>query len=85
MPVPCTNFCRIVRLKNTLYSEFIYHYISLLYDRGYFFYLENNTTGIKNLIFNSFLKSVKIPIPVNDDIIKVFYKNLDHFCSELAL
>lgn len=85
MPVLCTNFCRIVRLRNTLYSEYVYHYISLLYDRGYFFNLENNTTGIKNLIFNSFLKSVKIPIPVDDNIIQGFYQKLDQLCSELEI
>ena len=84
-PVLCTNFCRIVRLKNPMYSEFVYHYISLLYDRGYFFNLENNTTGIKNLIFNSFLKSVKIPIPIDDAVLKAFYDKLDDFCNHLTL
>lgn len=76
VPVLCTNFCRILRLKSPELALYVYNYLVLLYDRGYFFNLENNTTGIKNLIFNSFEKNVKVPIP-NAEVMTKFNKSLE--------
>ena len=76
VPVLCTNFCRILRLKSPELALYVYNYLVLLYDRGYFFNLENNTTGIKNLIFNSFEKNVKVPIP-NAEVMTKFNKGLE--------
>ena len=83
MPVLCTNFCRIIRLHNPLLSEFLYNYLLLLYSRGYFFNLENNTTGIKNLIFSAFIKNIKVPIPKDLSLIDKFYKEIDVYCKSL--
>lgn len=83
IPVLCTNFCRIIRLKNPKIAEYVYNYILLLYTRGYFFNLENNTTGIKNLIFSAFLQNIKIPIPTDDKVLEQFIKNLDVYCNKL--
>lgn len=82
--VLCTNFCRIIRLKNSNLAEYVYNYILLLYSRGYFFNLENNTTGIKNLIFNSFLQNIKVPIPKDDNVLKMFTKKLDDYCDSIV-
>lgn len=76
VPVLCTNFCRILRLKSPELALYVYNYLVRLYDRGYFFNLENNTTGIKNLIFNSFEKNVKVPIP-NAEVMTKFNKSLE--------
>lgn len=84
-PVLCTNFCRILRLKKPEYAEYIYNYLALLYSRGYFFNLENNTTGIKNLIFNSFLKKIKIPFPKDIVVMERFFAELDQYCKQIKL
>lgn len=83
LPVLCTNFCRIIRLKEPAYAEYIYHYLLLLYTRGYFFNLENNTTGIKNLIFSAFLQNIKIPIPDDTNVLNEFIKELDIYSSSI--
>ena len=62
----CTNFCRILRFQDARLSLLVYDLIKLLYDRKYLFNLENNTTGIKNLIFSSFEKNIRIALPEND-------------------
>lgn len=82
-PVLCTNFCRIIRLKKAELAEYVYNYILLLYSRGYFFNLENNTTGIKNLIFHAFLQNIKVPVPKEEDVLKQFTKKLDDYCGNL--
>ena len=82
-PILCTNFCRIIRLKNPELSEYVYNYLLLLYSRGYFFNLENNTTGIKNLIFSAFAKNIKVPLPKDLSLIKEYYRELDKYCREL--
>lgn len=83
-PVLCTNFCRIIRLKDKTFAEYVYNYLQLLYERGYFFNLENNTTGIKNLIFRAFTKNIKVPIP-RKEIYDAFIKNVDEYCASINL
>lgn len=85
LPVLCTNFCRVVRLKESHYAEFVYSYILLLYSRGYFYNLENNTTGIKNLIFNSFTHSIKVPFPKNRGLLDSFLLELDKYCQNIQI
>lgn len=80
----CTNFCRILRLKKPEYAIFVYNYLKLLYSRGYFFNLENNTTGIKNLIFRAFTKNIKVPIPKNN-IYKAFMDEVDKYCTNFSI
>ncbi len=83
-PALCTNFCRIIRLKDKKYAEYVYNFLSLLYTRGYFFNLENNTTGIKNLIFRAFEKNIKVPIP-NDETFKAFYDEINSYCKKIDI
>jgi|GEM_PF-20679 len=84
VPVLCTNFCRILRLKSPELALYVYNYLVLLYDRGYFFNLENNTTGIKNLIFNSFEKNVKVPIPTAE-VMQKFNKSLEKAFQKITI
>ena len=85
LPVLCTNFCRVLRLKKPEYAEYVYNYIVLLYTRGYLFNLENNTTGIKNLIFSSFLKKIKLPIPKDLRLLDRFLHELDNYSTAIEL
>lgn len=82
-PVLCTNFCRIIRLKKPELAEYVYNYLLLLYSRGYFFNLENNTTGIKNLIFSAFAKNIKVPLPKDLSLIQEYYTALNEYCRGL--
>jgi type I restriction enzyme, S subunit len=59
----CTNFCRLLRPKNDLYSFYLYYYFKYLYAKEVFFQFENGTTGIKNLDISGFLKNFKIVLP----------------------
>jgi len=56
-PIICSNFCKAVTLKNKkqLYN-FVYHWKSI-YDAGILFSYEGKTSGIKNLLFESFVSS----------------------------
>lgn len=83
LPVLCTNFCRVIRLKEPKYAEFVYNYLLLLYTRGYFFNLENNTTGIKNLIFGAFVKNIKVPMANSEELFDRFYDELDEYCKNI--
>lgn len=83
-PVLCTNFCRVIRLKKPEYAVYVYNYLSLLYSRGYFFNLENNTTGIKNLIFRAFTKNIKVPVP-KAEVFDAFMSEVEKYCSEISI
>lgn len=79
----CTNFCRILRFKNKWLAKIIYCYLLLLYQKGYFFNLENNTTNIKNLLLPVFIKNIKIPLPKTkqEEFIRNFYINVNKECK----
>ena len=56
-PIICSNFCKAVTLKNKrLLYNFVYHWKSI-YDAGVLFGYEGKTSGIKNLLFESFVSS----------------------------
>ena len=71
-PIICSNFCKAVTLKNKkhLYN-FVYHWKSI-YDAGVLFGYEGKTSGIKNLLFESFVSSHFTVIP-DETIIEKFY------------
>jgi len=52
----CSNFCRVIKLKSELHSQFFYSHIDYLYNIGYLFTFENSTTGVKNFDLTSFLE-----------------------------
>jgi type I restriction enzyme S subunit len=62
-PIICSNFCKAVTLKDKYYFyNFVYQWNSI-YDAGVLFGYEGKTSGIKNLLFDSFVSSYKTPIP----------------------
>ena len=69
-PLISTNFCRVVKPKID-YREYMYVYLSYLYNMDVFFQYENGTTGIKNLDLSSLFTVHHIVIP-DKSIIKQF-------------
>ena len=47
--------------------------------------MENNTTGIKNLLISPFLNNVKIVLPNDLDIIERFYKKVDSIVNKVDI
>lgn len=76
LPLICSNFCKPVsmRNKNHLYN-FVYYWNSL-YENGVFFGYEGKTSGIKNLLFESFINSYDTIVP-NEKIVNQFYSIME--------
>ena len=54
-PIICSNFCKALTLKDETYLfNFVYQW-NRLYDNGVLFGWEGKTSGIKNLLFESFI------------------------------
>ena len=54
-PIICSNFCKALTLKDETYLfNFVYQW-NRLYDNGVLFGWEGKTSGIKNLLFESFV------------------------------
>jgi len=71
-PLICSNFCKPISIKNKkLLYNFAYYWNSL-YDNGVFFGYEGKTSGIKNLLLDSFLSSYYTVIP-EEKIVNQFY------------
>lgn len=75
-PIICSNFCKAVTLKSKkLLYNFVYHWKSI-YDAGVLFGYEGKTSGIKNLLFESFVSSHYTVVP--DEIIaEKFYEFME--------
>lgn len=62
-PIICSNFCKAISLHN---NEFFFNFAYLwqsLYDNGILFGWEGKTSGIKNLLFESFVSKHYVPVP----------------------
>ena len=71
-PLICSNFCRPVSIKNKkLLYNFVYYWNSL-YENGVFFGYEGKTSGIKNLLLDSFVSSYYTVVP-EENIVNKFY------------
>lgn len=72
LPLICSNFCKAVSLKEqeTFYN-FVYEWKNL-YDNGVLFSWEGKTSGIKNLLFDSFVTNYQIAQPPID-LMKQFF------------
>ena len=66
LPLICSNFCKAVSLneQETFYN-FVYEWKNL-YDNGVLFSWEGKTSGIKNLLFDSFVTNYHIAQPPID-------------------
>lgn len=76
-PLICSNFCKAISLKdkNLLYN-FVYYWNSL-YDSGVFFGYEGKTSGIKNFLFDSFVKSYYTVQP-DSVVVEQFYSIMEN-------
>ncbi|MXV14412.1 restriction endonuclease subunit S [Hufsiella ginkgonis] len=71
-PLICSNFCKAVSLKN---KKQLFHFAQSwnnAYQNGVLFGFEGKTSGIKNLLFDSFVNSYQIAGPP-DHLIEQFY------------
>jgi type I restriction enzyme S subunit len=76
-PLICSNFCRPVSIKNKkLLYNFVYYWNSL-YDAGIFFGYEGKTSGIKNLLLDSFISSYYTVVP-DDTVVNKFYDIMEN-------
>lgn len=71
-PLICSNFCKALTLKEEKYLyNFVYQW-NRIYDNGVLFGWEGKTSGIKNLLFDSFVTNHKEVYP-NSEIVDKFY------------
>jgi type I restriction enzyme S subunit len=76
-PLICSNFCRPVSIRNEkLLYNFVYYWNSL-YDNGVFFGYEGKTSGIKNLLLDSFVSSYYTVVP-NETLVDKFYDFMEN-------
>lgn len=62
-PIICSNFCKAISLQNNNYFySFIYQW-NAIYDNGILFGWEGKTSGIKNLLFDSFVSKHPVCLP----------------------
>lgn len=62
-PIICSNFCKALTLK---YMTFRYNFIyewQRVYDSGALFGFEGKTSGIKNFLYDAFIKSFNVATP----------------------
>jgi len=78
-PVICSNFCRRITLENKFMLYYFFYYWETIYNNNIFFNFEGKTSGIKNLLFELFTNTFKIPIPDNETLERFYTicKDLD--------
>jgi len=75
-PLICSNFCKPISIRNKkLLYNFVYYWNSL-YDNGVFFGYEGKTSGIKNLLLDSFLSSYSTVVP-DEKVVNQFYDMME--------
>ncbi|XGI78400.1 restriction endonuclease subunit S [Enterobacter hormaechei] len=71
-PVICSNFCKAITLKDNLYFYNFAYTWNDIYNKGILFGWEGKTSGIKNLLFDSFVDKHHVCIP-HKDLVKIFH------------
>lgn len=83
-----SNFCKAISLKSSKYMYNFYLEWKALYNQGIFFNFEGKTTGIKNLLYEDFIRSYNTVIPDDEtvsmfnDIISPIYREIQRNCAE---
>lgn len=71
-PLICSNFCKALTLKEEKYLyNFVYQW-NRIYDNGVLFGWEGKTSGIKNLLFESFVTNHKEVYPKSEVVAKFY-------------
>ncbi|MDI9562959.1 MAG: restriction endonuclease subunit S [Bacteroidota bacterium] len=81
-PVIFSNFCRMIRVKKSEYSFFLYCYFQYLYTQDEFFNLENGTSGIKNLDYKALLFELDYPMP-GEELVLDFNKQVEPYFKKI--
>ena len=83
-PLICSNFCKAVTLKNdkSIYN-FAYEW-NRLYDAGVLFGWEGKTSGIKNLLFDSFITNHKVVLP-SKELMELFYNKAKPIHAQIQI
>lgn len=82
-PIVFSNSCRMIRVKKTAYSYFIYCYLQYLYRQNKFFDLENGSSGIKNLDYKELLFNLEFNMPEERAVVafhsrvEVYFKKIN--------
>ncbi|MBD0833748.1 restriction endonuclease subunit S [Aestuariibaculum sediminum] len=72
-PLICSNFCKAVTLKE-VHALYNFAYLwNKIYDAGVLFGWEGKTSGIKNLLFESFVTNYEVEKP-SEEVMKLFYE-----------
>lgn len=81
----CSNFCKAITLKNKINFYYLLQTWKLLFQNNVMFNWEGKTSGIKNLMFDSFAKNTKIVIPAKQQLTDFFelFDSVDHKIQSL--
>jgi type I restriction enzyme S subunit len=77
-PLICSNFCKSFSLKNSKHFYYFIYMWNNLYDNSVLFGWEGKTSGIKNLLFDSFTQKYFVVVP-NESINQNFYEKINSF------
>ncbi|MFZ4475372.1 MAG: restriction endonuclease subunit S [Saprospiraceae bacterium] len=85
-PLICSNFCKAISLKDSKMLYNFAYYWNRIYDNGVLFGYEGKTSGIKNLLFDSFVNSYWTVMP-EESVAYKFYAFMEKVQAkkELAL
>lgn len=75
-PLICSNFCKVISLKEKYYFYNFYYLWQSLYDNGILFGWEGKTSGIKNLLFDNFVNGYLEVMPTLT-IAKKFFEKIN--------
>ena len=81
VPLLCSNFCRVLRIKQE-YALYAYCYWQYLYRNGRLFCYENSSTGLKNLDLSGFINEEPVPMPPID-VIRRFNSEIELLRCEM--
>lgn len=74
--IVCSNFCKAITLKDKVSYYYFLQTWTTLFENDVMFNWEGKTSGIKNLMFDSFVKNTKIVIP-NKQQLNTFFELCD--------
>ena len=77
-PLICSNFCKSFSLENQKHLYYFIYMWNNLYDNNVLFGWEGKTSGIKNLLFDSFTQKYFIVVP-DENINQKFYEKMNSF------
>lgn len=79
--VTCSNFCHAVTLHNEKNAPYFFYTLDVLYKNGVMFGYEGKTSGLKNLMLDSFLKIYWMVPP--DELRDLFFEQAKTCVAEI--